>query len=77
MITYGEEVVCEDTVIYEGVKGMTHLIYNNGAWRYYSIDGKEIINIAFYDRNGIVVQTERGWLETGDPAATHRTDVNR
>lgn len=55
---------------------MTHSIYNHGSWRYYSIEGKEIVSVAFFNQDGIVVQTRSGWLEKGDPATTYRKDVN-
>jgi len=54
---------------------MTFNIYPHGSWRYYGINGKEIISIAFFNQDGIVVQTEQGWLEKGKLGATYTTDV--
>jgi hypothetical protein len=50
-------------------------VHTKGASRVYSIDGKEIISVAFFDEHGIVAQTTFGWLETGDPDSTYRKDV--
>jgi hypothetical protein len=56
---------------------MTFTIHRQGSWRYYGIDGKKIISIAFFNRDGIVVQTEQGWLEKGGKYITaHKDDVN-
>jgi hypothetical protein len=68
-----------------GCREMTYVITNGSLGRRrYIIDGKEIIGIAFYNREGIVIQTDRGWLERadrgwleqGNPASIRRTDVN-
>lgn len=56
---------------------MTFTIYRHGSWNYYSIDGKQIISIAFFNEKGIVVQTEQGWLKKGGESITsHKTNVN-
>jgi hypothetical protein len=54
---------------------MTFKVFRHGSWNYYSIDRKEIISIAFFDQEGIVVQTKQGWLQRGDPKYTHREDL--
>jgi hypothetical protein len=55
---------------------MTFPLYNHGFLRTYSIEGKELINIAFFNENEVVVQTGRGWIEKNNPAVSYTTDVN-
>jgi hypothetical protein len=54
---------------------MTYKVFRHGSWNYYSIDRKEIVSIAFFNQDGIVVQTEQGWLQRGDPKYTYREDL--
>jgi len=51
-------------------------VYTKGASRVYTIDGKEIISVAFFDEQGIQCQTKFGWLEIGEPNSTYRKDVS-
>jgi hypothetical protein len=55
---------------------MTYEIRNRGCSRRYEIDGKEIISVAFYNEQGIVMQTDHGWLEKCEPNSTYQRDVN-
>lgn len=50
-------------------------VHNYGTKRSYSIDGKEIISVAFFDEQGIQCQTTFGWLETGTPDTSKIKDV--
>lgn len=48
-----------------------------GSWNYYRIDGKNIISIAFYDAQGIKVQSRSGILETAGYSSIRQFTLNK